>query len=136
MLSACNGTVATCLAGRFLLWRPLVTSTLRGTEGHSVTQFTRNVQFEIKPGKSQEFTNVMERDILPIMKKQDGFQGELALVNENGNRAVGISCWDSEQHAESYRTNTYPKVLETLKPVIQGTPSVETYIVASTTFRN
>lgn len=109
-------------------------STLRGTERHSLTQFTRNVQFEIKPGKGQEFTNMMEKDILPILKKQDGFRGELALVNED--RAVGISCWDTEQHAESYRTNTYPKVLETLKPVIQGTPSVETYIVASTTFRN
>lgn len=99
-----------------------------------MTQFTRNVQFEIKPGHSQEFKNVMETDILPIMKKQDGFRGELALVNEN--RAVGISCWDSEQHAEAYRTNTYPKVLESLKTVIQGTPSVETYDVATTTFRS
>lgn len=99
-----------------------------------MSQFTRNVQFAIQPGKSQEFTNMMEKDILPIMKKQDGFRGELALVNDN--RGVGISCWDSEQHAETYRTNTYPKVLETLKPVIQGTPSVETYHVASNTFRS
>ena len=99
-----------------------------------MSQFTRNVQFDIQPGKSQEFKNVMERDILPIMKKQDGFRGELALVNEK--HAVGISTWDTEQHAETYRTNTYPKVLETLKTVIQGTPSVETYDVASTTFRS
>lgn len=99
-----------------------------------MTQFTRNVQFAIKPGKSQEFKNVMEKDILPIMKKQEGFRGELALVNEK--RAVGISCWDTEQHAEAYQTNTYPKVLETLQPVIQGMPSVETYDLASTTFRN
>lgn len=99
-----------------------------------MTQFTRNVQFEIKPGQGREFKNRMENDILPIMKKQDGFRGELALVNDN--RAVGISCWDSEQHAEAYRTNTYPKVLESLKTVIQGTPSVETYDVATTTFRS
>lgn len=99
-----------------------------------MTQFTRNVQFEIKPGQSQEFKNLMEKDILPIMKKQDGFRGELALVNEN--HAVGISCWDSEQHAEAYRTNMYPKVLESLKTVIQGTPAVETYDVATTTFRS
>ncbi|HUP18465.1 MAG TPA: antibiotic biosynthesis monooxygenase [Gemmatimonadota bacterium] len=99
-----------------------------------MTQFTRNVQFAIKPGQSQEFKNVMEKDILPIMKKQDGFRGELALVNEN--HAVGISTWDTEKHAEAYRTNTYPKVLESLKNVIQGTPSVETFDVASTTFRS
>lgn len=101
-----------------------------------MTQFTRNVQFDIKPGKGQEFTSTMEKDIMPLLKKQDGFRGELALVNENANHAVGISVWDSRQHAETYRTNTYPQVLETLKPVIVGTPSVETYDVASTTFRS
>ena len=99
-----------------------------------MTQFTRNVEFDIQPGKGQEFKTVMENDILPIMKKQDGFRGELALVNDN--RAIGISCWDSEKHAEAYRTNAYPKVLETLKPVIRGTPSVESFELASTTFRN
>ena len=99
-----------------------------------MTQFTRNVQFAIQPGKSQEFTHLMEKNVLPIMKKQDGFRGELALVNDN--RGVGISCWDSEQHAEKYRTDTYPQVLETLKPVIEGTPSVETYELASNTFRS
>ena len=103
-------------------------------EGHTLNQFTRNVQFDIKPGKGQEFKSLMDRDILPIMRKQDGFRGELALVNEN--HAVGISCWDTEQHAETYRTNAYPKVLESLKSVIEGTPSVETYDVASTTFRS
>lgn len=97
-----------------------------------MSQFTRNVQFAIQPGKSQDFKNVMERDIMPLLKKQNGFRGELALVNND--HAVGISCWDTEQSAETYRTNTYPKVLETLKPFIHGKPTVETYDVASTTF--
>lgn len=99
-----------------------------------MTQFTRNVQFDIQPGKSQEFKNLMEKDVLPILRKQDGFRGELALVNEN--HAVGISCWDTEQSAEAYRMNTYPTVLETLKPVIQGETSVETFDLASTTYRS
>jgi hypothetical protein len=41
--------------------------------------------------------------------------------------------WDSEKSAELYRTETYPKVLKTLESLIQGTPSVETYEVASST---
>lgn len=98
-----------------------------------MTQFTRNVQFDIKPGKSQEFKTTMEKEILPLMKKQAGFRGELALVNEN--HAVGISVWDSPQHAETYRTDTYPQVLETLKPVIVGTPSVETFDIAANSYR-
>ena len=99
-----------------------------------MSQFTRNVQFELKPGKSQEFKNTMEKDIMPLMKKQDGFRGELALVNEK--HAVGISVWETPKHAETYRTHTYPQVLETLKPVIVGTPSVETFDIAATTYRS
>lgn len=99
-----------------------------------MSQYSRNVQFDIKPGKSQEFTTTMEKEILPLMKKQAGFRGELALVNDN--HAVGISVWDSRQDAETYRTNTYPQVLETLKPVIVGTPSVENFDIAATSFRS
>ncbi|CAN5345611.1 hypothetical protein BH18GEM1_BH18GEM1_11710 [soil metagenome] len=98
-------------------------------------EYTRNVRFEIKPGKGQEFKTTFDKDIMPLMKKQAGFRGELALVNED-NRGIGISLWDSREHAEEYRTNTYPKVLETLKPVLEGTPSVEIYEVAGTTLSN
>ncbi len=99
-----------------------------------MAQYTRNVRFEIKPGKSQEFKSTMEKEVLPLMQKQEGFRGELAMVNDD--RAVGISLWDNREHAEEYRTKIYPKVLETLKSVIQGTPSVENFDLAATTLRS
>lgn len=99
-----------------------------------MTQYTRNVRFEIQPGKSQEFKSTMEKEVLPLMKRQDGFRGELAMVNDD--RAIGISLWDNQEHAEEYRTKTYPKVLETLKSVIQGTPSVENFDLAVTTLKS
>jgi hypothetical protein len=54
----------------------------------------------------------------------------------NDDRAIGISLWDNQEHAEEYRTKTYPKVLETLKSVIQGTPSVENFDLAATTLKS
>lgn len=95
-------------------------------------RFTRNVEFEIKPGKANEFKTKFDNEVVPMLKKQDGFRGELSLVNPQ-NHAIGISMWDSEKSAELYRTETYPKVLKTLEPLIQGTPSVETYEVATST---
>lgn len=94
-------------------------------------RFARNVRFNIKPGKTDEFKTMFDCDIVPLMKKQDGFRGELALVNEN--RGLGMSFWESEKHAETYRTSTYPEVLKKLDPVIEGTPTVDTYRVAATT---
>ena len=39
-----------------------------------------------------------------MLKKQDGFRGELSLVNPE-NHALGISMWDTEKNAERYRTD-------------------------------
>jgi heme-degrading monooxygenase HmoA len=94
-------------------------------------QYARNVHFQIKNGKADEFTRVFEKDVLPLLKKQKGFKEELTLVNRE--RAMGISLWDDRASAESYQTSTYPEVLQKLNPVIEGTPRVETYDVATTT---
>jgi quinol monooxygenase YgiN len=96
-------------------------------------RFARNVQFQLKNGKEAEFKRVFENDVLPILKKEHGFQDELTLVNSN--RAMGISLWDNKDSAEKYHTATYPQILEKLSPVIEGTPNVETYEVSATTLR-
>jgi len=95
-------------------------------------RFTRNVEFEIKPGKAEEFKSKFDGEVVPMLKKQDGFRGELSLVNPE-NHALGISMWDSEKNAELYRTDTYPKVLDLLKGLIVGTPRVATFTVATST---
>jgi quinol monooxygenase YgiN len=96
-------------------------------------QFARNVHFQIKHGKEKEFTSLFENEVLPILRKQGGFQEEVTLVNPNG--AIGISLWDDRKSAETYQTATYPQVLAKLTPVIEGTPKVETYETASTYLR-
>jgi quinol monooxygenase YgiN len=102
----------------------------RKDSGDSVMQFARNVHFQIKSGKETEFNNLFEKEVLPILRKQNGFQEEVTLVNPKG--ANFISLWDNRQHAETYGTATYPQVLAKLTPMITGTPTVETYETAST----
>ncbi len=92
-------------------------------------RYARNVQFHIKNGKEVEFNNLFEKEVLPILRKQDGFQEEVALVNPKG--AHFISLWDNQKSAQTYATATYPQVLAKLTPFIEGTPSVETYETAS-----
>jgi quinol monooxygenase YgiN len=93
-------------------------------------KFAREVHFQLKGGKEKEFSDLFEKEILPILRKQNGFQEEVTLVNPKG--AVGISLWDNRQHAETYGKAGYPQVLAKLTPVIAGTPTVETYETAST----
>jgi quinol monooxygenase YgiN len=96
-------------------------------------QYARNVHFQIKPGKEQEFNTLIENEVLPILRKQSGFQNELTFVNPNG--AVAISLWENRQSAETYNTSTYPQVLAKLNTVIVGTPKVDNYDVTASTLR-
>ena len=88
-------------------------------------RFARNIHFQIKKGKEQEFAGLFEKEVLPMLRKQDGFQQEMTLVNPKG--AYAISLWDDRKSAETYQSTTYPKVLDKLTPFIEGSPTVETY---------
>ncbi len=92
-------------------------------------RYARNVQFQVKSGRETELNNVFEKDVLPLLRKQDGFQEEVTLVNPKG--AQFISLWDNRKNAETYAAATYPQVLAKLNPFIVGTPNVDTYETAS-----
>ena len=96
--------------------------------------FARSVSFHLKPGRSAEFTQTLEKDVLPVLRKQKGFQDEITLVAPSGADAVGISVWDLKEDAETYARGAYAGVLKALKQVVEGTPQVQVYDVANSTF--
>jgi len=96
--------------------------------------FARSVSFHLKPGHAAAFTQLLAKDIIPTLRKQKGFQDEIALVAPGGGDAVGISLWDLKEDAETYAHSAYPGVLKALEPVVEGTPQVQTYEVANSTF--
>jgi heme-degrading monooxygenase HmoA len=96
--------------------------------------FTRKVSMHLKPNCAAEFTRTLEKEIIPLLHKQKGFQDEIALVGSTGTEAVAISFWDTPDNAEAYNRSTYPEVTKLLARVVEGTPNVETYKVANSTF--
>jgi|SRR5580700_10468670 quinol monooxygenase YgiN len=95
--------------------------------------FARSVTVRLKPNSVAEFNRTFEKDVLPVLQRQKGFQDAITLVAANGSEAVGISIWDQKQDAESYNRTTYIEVQERLSKVIEGTPRIETYEVGSFT---
>ena len=96
--------------------------------------FARSVSFHLKPGRAAEFTKLLDTDIIPVLRKQKGFQDEIAFVAPGGAEAVGISVWDLKENAETYARSAYSGVLKALEPVVEGTPQVQTYEVSNSTF--
>lgn len=96
--------------------------------------FARSVSFHLKPGRAREFTRLLDQDVIPVLRKQKGFQDEISLVAAGGAEAVGISVWDLKEDAETYARSAYAGVLKALEPVVEGTPQVQTYEVSNSTF--
>ncbi|HTS10117.1 MAG TPA: hypothetical protein VMP68_31430 [Candidatus Eisenbacteria bacterium] len=96
--------------------------------------FARSVSIHLKPNSVAEFTRTLDQEIIPVLRKQKGFQDEITFVAPNGTEAVGISLWDQKASADAYSRGTYPEVLKTLAKVTEGTPEVETYDVSNSTF--
>jgi hypothetical protein len=96
--------------------------------------FARRVYMHLQPNSVAEFTQRLEKDILPLLGKQKGFQHDIAFVGQGGTEAFAISLWDKAENAEAYNRGTYPEVTNILARVVDGAPQVETYDVANSTF--
>jgi len=96
--------------------------------------FARTVRIQLKPNSVAEFTRTLENDIIPLLRKQPGFQDEIAFVVPGGTEAVSVSVWDQKADAEAYAHGTYPQVLQAVANVLEGTPQVDTYEVSNSTF--
>jgi len=87
----------------------------------------------LKPNSVAEFNRTFEKEILPLLQKQKGFQDAISLVASNGSKVVGISLWDQKEDAEAYNLTTYTEVQKILSRGIEGTPQVQTYEVSMST---
>jgi heme-degrading monooxygenase HmoA len=96
--------------------------------------FARTVSLHLKPNSVREFTDTIDKEIIPLLRKQKGFQDEITFVAPGGTEAVGVSLWDQKENAEAYNRGTYPEVQKALAKVVEGTPQVKTYEVANSTF--
>ena len=96
--------------------------------------FARNVSFHLKSNMLADYTRTFDKDILPLLRKQNGFKDEITFSGPGGIDVTAISLWDNKANAEAYNTNAYPEVLKTLARVIDGTPKVQTGEVVNSTF--
>jgi len=96
--------------------------------------FARNVSIHLKSNMLSDYTRTFEKDILPLLRKQNGFKDEITLAGPGGVDVSAISFWDNKYDADTYNTSTYPQVLKTLARFIEGTPEVHTFNVVTSTF--
>ena len=96
--------------------------------------FARQVSMDLKPNSRAELTQKLETEIIPLLRKQKGFQDEISFVDTAGKEVVAVSLWDSKDSAEAYNRGPYAEVTKLLSKLVDGTPRVKTFEVANSTF--
>jgi hypothetical protein len=96
--------------------------------------FARNVSFHLKSNMLADYTRTFDKDILPLLRRQNGFKDEITFSGASGVDVTAISLWDNKASADTYNTNSYPEVLKTIAKFIEGTPTVQTSDVVNSTF--
>jgi hypothetical protein len=96
--------------------------------------FARNISIHLKSNMLSDYSRAFDKDVLPLLRKQNGFKDEITFAGPGGVDVTTISLWENKHDADAYNTNTYPAVLKTLARFIEGTPQVHTFDVVSSTF--
>ena len=96
--------------------------------------FARTVSIRLKPNGIAEFSRVMEKETVPLLRKQQGFQDEITFFVPGGSEALEISLWDRKEDADAYGRKTSPEGRKALEHVIEGDFEVRTYAVSNSTF--
>ena len=96
--------------------------------------YARIVNMKLKKDAQTEFTKMFENNVIPMLRKQNGFRDEISLLAPERSEVTGISFWNMRENAEEYNRVTYPEVLKSLSKVIEGTPEVKSFEVSNSTF--
>jgi heme-degrading monooxygenase HmoA len=84
--------------------------------------YSCNVTFKLKAKSTStsEFIEIFEGEIIPLLRRQRGFEDEISFVAPERKEAVAISLWDKKEDAEAYHRGRYPEVLKALTRVVEG----------------
>ena len=94
--------------------------------------FARIVEFTPKPEMKEEIVNVLRREVLPILKEQQGFREFVPFVPETKTgKWITVSLWAEQRDVERWEREGYPMVEGILKlylaaPAICNYYNVET----------
>ena len=95
--------------------------------------FARTVSIHLKPNTLSDYTRTFDKEVLPLLRKQNGFKDEITFAGPGGVDVTAVSLWENKAAAETYNTNAYPQVLKTMARFIEGTPKVQTSDVVNST---
>ncbi len=93
--------------------------------------FSRLVNVRFQPHKVEEGIHIIEKEVVPVLKEQKGFKGQLFLTRPDSEKAVSINFWETEDDLVAFEAAPmYRELMGKLAGVLAGPPDGEQFIVS------
>jgi heme-degrading monooxygenase HmoA len=96
--------------------------------------YARHVSYTLKPNRRDDFIKAFEKDVTPLLQKQNGFTDVITFISPDGKSLIAISLWERKENADAFGREGYPQALKSVAGTFEGTPEVRGYEVATSTF--
>ena len=92
--------------------------------------FGRVVAVNTKEGKARQLAKTIQEQILPTLQSQPGFVDEIVLISDTDpDQILALSFWESQQDAERYTHEQYPRINELISHLVGSAPVSRTFNV-------
>ena len=93
--------------------------------------YARAVNVQFQGGKVDEGSRIVKDAIVPVLKEQKGFKGQLLFTQHDTGKAISINLWDTETDLTAFETSPlYRELMGKLASVLAGPPAGERYEVS------
>ena len=82
--------------------------------------FARKVSLCLKSESGSQFLQKIEHDVVPLLRKQQGFLDQLILPSAHGKMFYVYTFWENSEDADKYDTRALPALAQLLTGVVDG----------------
>lgn len=92
--------------------------------------YARAVNIQFQPGKIDEANRIVNESVIPVLREQKGFRGQLFLIQHETNKAISINLWETEADLTAFETSPlYRELMGKIGGILAGPPVGERYEV-------
>lgn len=96
--------------------------------------YARTVSMSVKAGAVEAFAELIESEIIPLVRHLRGFQDALTLIVPGGHEAIGISVWSRRTDADRYGRFMEKEVMNRLARLLDDFGTAKTFRLSNSTF--
>jgi len=102
----------------------------RGNQKGGNPMYARAVNMQFQPGKIDEANRIVKESVIPVLREQKGFRGQLFLTQHDTSKAISINLWETEADLTAFETSTvYRELMGKIGGILAGPPVGERYEV-------